>query len=144
MYRKVLLCYDGSREGRRALRQGADVVLCMKCEAYLLAICQSAMHTAIPEGVTPELARSEDERASSLLDEGVRWLGDRGLVAQGSLEYGNAVDCIAATAERIGADLIVLAHKPRGRLARWWSESDEESLLERVRCSILVAVSEEP
>jgi len=27
MYRKVLLCYDGTREGRRALRQGADVSL---------------------------------------------------------------------------------------------------------------------
>jgi nucleotide-binding universal stress UspA family protein len=142
MYRKVLLCYDGSREGRRALKQGADVVLCMKTEAYLLAIGQNAMASAIPEGVTPELAQREDERAQALLDEGVRWLTDHGLRAEGALEYGNAVDCIAATAERIGADLIVLGHKTRGPLARWWSSSDEESLLSRVRCSILVAVSD--
>ena len=143
MFRKVLLCYDGTAEGRRALREGGDVVLTMKSEAYLLAICQSLVTSSIPEGVTPELARSEDERAQALLGEGVQWLTDRGIVAAGSLEYGNAVDCIAETAERIGADLIVVGHKHRTRLARWWSESEEESLLERIRCSVLVAMAPE-
>ena len=137
--KKVLVAYDGTREGRNALRQGADVVLCMRAEVYLLAISRNLVSTAIPEGVTPELCEQEDERADALLQEGIAWLRERGVAAEGSLEYGSAVDCIAATAQRIGADLIVLGHKPRGRLARWWSESDEESLLERVRCSILVA-----
>jgi nucleotide-binding universal stress UspA family protein len=143
MYRKVLLCYDGTREGRRALRQGADVVISMNAEAYLLAICQSLVATAIPEAVTASLVQAEDERANALLDEGVQWLRERGVPAKGSLEYGNAVDCIASTAKAIGADLIVLGHKSRGRLARWWSASEEESLLERVACSILVAASTE-
>jgi nucleotide-binding universal stress UspA family protein len=141
MFARVLLCYDGSREGRKALRQGADVVLCMKSEAYLLAISHSLVASAIPEGVTPELCVREDERANLLLQEGIEWLRARGVNASGSLEYGNAVDRISETAQRIGADLIVLGHKPRGRLARWWSESDEESLLERVSCSILVATA---
>jgi len=143
MYRKVLLCYDGSREGRRALRQGADVVVCMKSDAHLLAICQSLVSSSIPEAVTPQLCESEDSRAQALLDEGVQWLRDRGVKAEGSLEYGAAVDCIANTARTIGADLIVLGHKNRGPLARWWSASDEESLLERVSCSILVATAED-
>jgi nucleotide-binding universal stress UspA family protein len=143
MFHRVLLCYDGTREGRKALRQGGDVVLCMKSDAYLLAICQSLVATAIPEGVTPALCEQEDERANALLQEGIAWLRERGVAAKGSLEYGNAVERIAQTAQRIGADLIVLGHRPRGRLARWWSESDEESLLERVCCSILVATSAE-
>jgi nucleotide-binding universal stress UspA family protein len=143
MFRKVLLCYDGSAEGRRALRQGADVVTCMKSDAYLLAIVRNLVASAIPEGVTPLFAEREDDRAKALLDEGVAWLRERGVTAKGSLEYGNAVDCIAATAGRIGADLIIVGHKPRGALARWWSSSDEESLLQRVTCSILVAQSSE-
>jgi nucleotide-binding universal stress UspA family protein len=142
MYARVLLCYDGTHEGRRALRQGADVVIAMKSEAYLLAICPTLVTRAIPDGVTPELVLTEERHANALLEEGVRWLQDRGVKAEGSLEFGHAVECIAGVAERIGADLIVLGHKPRGRLERWWSESDEESLLERVRCSILVAVEE--
>jgi nucleotide-binding universal stress UspA family protein len=144
MFSKVLLCYDGTVEGRRALRQGADVVITMKCEAHLLAICRSLVTTAIPEGVTPELARCEDDRAQALLDEGVQWLKDRGVNATGSLEYGNASDLIAEVAARIGADLVVLGHKQRTRLARWWSESEESSLLDRITCSVLVATAPEP
>jgi len=139
MYHRVLLCYDGTREGRKALRQGADVVISMKSEAYLLAICPSMVDTAIPDAITPSLVESEDREANALLEEGVQWLRERGVRAQGKLEYGNAVDCITSTAHEIGADLIVLGHKSRGRLARWWSDSDEQSLLERVNCSILVA-----
>jgi nucleotide-binding universal stress UspA family protein len=143
VFRRVLLCYDGTREGRKALRQGGDVVLCMKSEAFLLAIVTNLVAGTIPEGVTPGLCEQEDERANALLQEGVAWLRERGVVAKGALEYGNAVDRIAQTAERIGADLIVVGHRPRGRLARWWTESDEQSLLERVSCSILVATAEE-
>lgn len=143
MYRRVLLCYDGSREGRRALRQGADLVIAMGAEAYLLAICPTLATSALPDAITQQLIDSEDRAAVALMEEGVHWLQERGVNAKGSLEFVNAVECIAASAERIGADLIVLGHKPRGRLARWWSESDEESLLERVRCSILVAVEDE-
>ena len=141
MFRKVLLCYDGTVEGRRALRQGADVVLCMKSEAYLLAISTNAVTTAVPEGVNALLCEDEDRRAQSLLDEGVQWLRDRGVTARGSLEFGNAVDRISETAGQLGADLIVVGHKARGPLARWWSESDEATLLERVSCSILVAMA---
>ena len=95
MFRKVLLCYDGTAEGRRALRQGADVVITMRSEAHLLAVCQTYISSAIPEGVNPEFARCEDERSQALLDEGVRWLKERGVTAQGSLEYGSPVDRIA-------------------------------------------------
>ena len=139
MYHRVLLCFDGTREGRKALRQGADVVISMGAEAHLLAICSNLVTSAIPEGVNPMLCEDEDARANALLEEGVQWLRERGVRAHGSLEYGNAVDCISATARKIGADLIVLGHKNRSRLARWWSDSDEQSLLEQVACSILVA-----
>jgi len=143
MYHRVLLCYDGTREGRKALRQGADVVISMGSEAYLLAICQNLVPRAIPEGVNPMLCEDEDSRANALLEEGVQWLRERGVRAEGKLEYGNAVDCIAATADEIRADLIVLGHRNRSRLARWWSDSDEQSLLERVSCSILVAEADD-
>ncbi len=142
MYRKVLLCYDGSAEGRRALRQGADVIMCMKSEAYLLAVCRNAMGATVPEGVTPMLAQSEHDIARGLLDEGVQWLKDRDIVAQGSLAFGDAIHHISSTARDIGADLIVVGYKHRGPLARWWTESEEETLLERVNCSLLVCLAE--
>jgi nucleotide-binding universal stress UspA family protein len=140
MYRNILLCYDGTAEGRPALRHGADVAISMQSRAYLLAICRNMLATAVPEGVTPELVQCEQATAQQLLGEGVQWLKDHGVPAGGELVYGNPMVHIPEVAKRIGADLIVLGHRFRPRLARWWSEEEEATLLTRVSCSILVAM----
>jgi nucleotide-binding universal stress UspA family protein len=72
----------------------------------------------------------------------VAWLRERGLDAEGALVEGDAVDAIAETAQRIGADLIVVGYRRRSAFARWWSTSDEETLLERVHCSVLAAATD--
>jgi nucleotide-binding universal stress UspA family protein len=140
MYQNILLCYDGTVEGRRALRHGADVAIAMKSRAYLLAICRNMLATTVPEGVTPELVHCEQDTANQLLTEGVQWLKDRGVPADGQLVYGNPMVHIPEVANRIGADLIVVGHRYRNRLAKWWSEEEEATLLTRVSCSILVAM----
>jgi len=141
MYQKILLCYDGTIEGRRALRQGADVAMAMKAHAYLLAICRDMIASTVPEGVTPELVTCEQETAQSLLNEGVQWLRDHQVPAEGSLVYGDPLVHIPKIAEQIGADLIVVGYRYRSRFAKWWSESEETRLLERISCSILVAMA---
>ena len=140
MYQSILLCYDGTAEGRRALRHGADVAIAMKARAYLLAICRNLLASAVPEGVTPELVNCEQATASQLLTEGVQWLKDHGVPAEGQLVFGNPMVHIPEVAKRISADLIVVGHRYRNRLARWWSEEEEATLLTKVTCSILVAV----
>jgi hypothetical protein len=47
-------------------KNGADVAIAMKARAYLLAICRNLLSTAVPEGVTPELVRCEEETAQAL------------------------------------------------------------------------------
>ena len=141
MYQKILLCYDGTVEGRRALRQGAEVAVAMNSQTHLLAICRNMLASTVPEGVTPELIASEEKAARTLLDEGVQLLRGKGLVADGSLIYGDPFVHIPQMAQDIGADLIVVGYRPRNRLARWWSESEEVSLLHRLPCSLLVAVA---
>jgi nucleotide-binding universal stress UspA family protein len=140
MFTSILLCYDGTVEGRRALRQGADVAVAMKANAYLLAVCRNLLSTAVPEGVTPELVHCEQQTANQLLEEGVQWLKDRGVPAQGQLVYGNPMVHIPEVAKRIAADLIVIGHRYRSRAARWWSEDEDATLLHKVSCSILVAM----
>jgi nucleotide-binding universal stress UspA family protein len=140
VYRNILLCYDGTAEGRRALRQGADVATCMKSHAYLLAIGRSMLSTAIPEAVTPELVSAEDATANQLLTEGVQWLRDRGVDAEGQLVYGNPMVIIPEVAKRIDADLLVVGYRYKNRLTRWWAEGEEATLLTRVNCSILVCM----
>ena len=140
MYRRILFCYDGTAEGRRALRQGGELAAAMKAHTHVLAICRSMVTTVVPEGVTPELIGCEEDTARALLNEGVQKLRDHGLSADGSLVFGDPLVHIPETARRIQADLIVLGYRPRSRVARWWSQSEQQSLLERVPCSVLVAM----
>jgi nucleotide-binding universal stress UspA family protein len=141
MYQKILLCYDGTVEGRRALRQGAEIAIAMKSQAHLLAISRNMLATTVPEGVTPELVNNEEKAARALLTEGVQWLRERQVVAEGSFVYGDPFIHIPQVAHDIHADLIVVGYRPRSRFARWWSESEEATLLHKVSCSILVAMA---
>ncbi len=141
MYRCVLLCYDGSAEGRRALREGARVALAVGARAHLLAICKSLLANTTPEGLTPALMECQEGTARVLLDEGVQKLRELGVQAEGALVYGDPIVEIPRVARELRADLIVIGHRARGRLARWWSDSDEQVLLDRISCSILVAMN---
>jgi nucleotide-binding universal stress UspA family protein len=144
MYKKILLCYDGTAEGRRALRQGAEVAVAMQSHAYLLAICRNLVATALPEGITPQLITTQEDSAKAILAEGVRLLGERHVQAEGSLVYGEPLVHIPQVAERIGADLVVVGFRYRSALARWWTQSEQGTLLDRLSCSLLVAIATPP
>jgi nucleotide-binding universal stress UspA family protein len=141
MFSRILLCYDGSVEGRNALKDGADVALCMRAETHLLAILRDAALNTVPEGVTEALFRHQEEEAKRILNEGVHWLKERGLDAHGYIAFGNAIEEIDAAARKLDVDLIVVGHRQRSRLARWWSDAEDATLLERACCSILVSIA---
>jgi len=144
MFQKILLCYDGSVEGRNALKDGADIALCMKAETHLLAILRNTPHSLVPEGVSDTLFNLEQEEVTRILKEGVAWLKDHGLEAHGYIAFGNPIEEIDAAARKIGVDLIVVGHRHRSRLARWWSDAEDATLLERACCSILVSIAPPP
>jgi nucleotide-binding universal stress UspA family protein len=121
------------------LREGADIAAAMKSEAHLLAICRDLLSSTTPEGITPALMDCQSETARTLLDEGVAKLRELGVQAAGSLVTGDPIAVIPRVARELAVDLIVVGHEPRGRLARWWSDSREQTLLDLVSCSILVA-----
>jgi nucleotide-binding universal stress UspA family protein len=133
MYQTILLAYDGSREGRMALREGA--ILAKQCAAkvYLLAV--------VPH-VDPEGAHSitaEYQHYRDVLDEGVQRLTALGMAPVAKLAAGDASRAIGAYAEEVGADLVVVAHQRRSLLERWWSGPLGGYISDNIRCSLLVA-----
>jgi nucleotide-binding universal stress UspA family protein len=144
MYKTVLLCYDGSTEGRKALREGALLARAMGAQTHLLAICRDLASTLVPEAVTATLVECEEHVAQSILDQGVHKLQELGIDAQGTLLIGDPLVHIPNFAAKVHADLVVIGHRQRSRIARWWSDSPHPVLLDRVSCSILIAHAPDP
>ena len=142
MYKKVLLAYDGSIEGRRALREGAKLAQICGAEVFLLAVVENAPALATLEG---GVGISMDEQISAykaILAEGVERLRAVGFSPTARLGMGAPAQQIAAVAEEIGANLVVVGHRPTGPLARWWFGSVGTYLTDQLSCSVLIAQTE--
>lgn len=137
--RKILLCYDASREGRRALLQGAELAQRVGAETHLLAIAPASAGSMV-DVPSAAVIQGLEKNIKEVLREGVDRLRSRGLAATGHLVFGDPMEQIPAVARHLGVDLIVVGHRPCGRIARWWSGPGSAQLLDRVACSILVAI----
>src|SRR5258708_39918352 len=142
-YRKILLAYNGSQEGKRALLECADLAGFLGAETHLLAVATMPPSLFLTEGLVPEeLLEEEKKRSQGVLDEGIRNLRDRGFNATGHLAVGEPVEEICRYAKSAGVDLIVVGHNQKTSFAaRWWKGSVGASLLDYAPCSILVALS---
>jgi len=136
-FEKILLAYDGSEEGRLALEKGRPIL--RGGQVHLLAVVPMTGALAAEEAFfMEEVYEAERQRVEKILDEGVRLLREQGIEAQGHLRAGLPAHEISQLAEELGIDLVVVGHQHRGPLARWWQGSVSASLLDRLRCSMLV------
>jgi len=140
MYKKVLLAYDGSIEGRRALREGAKLAQLCRAEVFLLAVVELSS-IAIPDAGLIFPTDEQTATYEAILAEGVERLEALGFSPTSRLETGNPGQKIAEVAEEIGAHLVVVGHRPQGPLARWFG-SVGSYLVKRLRCSVLVGQTE--
>lgn len=147
MFKRVLLCYDGTEAGRRALRRGAELSILLGARVSVLSIVADVGNAAVLAGAAGQACIvDEPAQARKLLTESIEWLKARGLSAEGFLTSGDYLDQIIAFSNRLNIDLIVLGHYPRPTGGSWWSASKRASLADRVKCCIFVAVNaaEEP
>jgi len=142
LYNKILLAYDGSIEGRRALREGARIAQLCRAEVFLLAVVEVSAGTGTLEGGLAIPITEQVEIYQNILGEGVERLKAMGFSPTARLSMGEAGREIAGAAEEIGANLVVIGHRPDGLLARWWFSSVGTYLVKHLSCSVLVAQTE--
>jgi nucleotide-binding universal stress UspA family protein len=67
--------------------------------------------------------------------------GKEGLTVIDHLAVGEPVEVVSKLAAELGIELIILGHRRnKSMAARWWRGSVDVSLLEKVRCSLLIAI----
>ncbi|MGB8365855.1 MAG: universal stress protein [Rhizomicrobium sp.] len=139
MYKRIVLAYDGSVEGRAALREGA--LLAQRCGAqvFLLSVVPDTGGLLLAEGVHPGALGPTEDAFLGVLKEGVERLKKLGFNPVAKLARGEPVFEIGAFAKQIGADLIVVGLQRQSTLARWWSGSTGAYLIDYTHCSLLVS-----
>ncbi len=139
-YRKIMVAYNGADESRAALEEAAGFGADPEVEMHVAAVMNTAAYLVAGEYL-PEmtLAAGRDELQADMKAAESR-LAARGLRVQSHFVIGEPVDVIARLVETLGIDLLILGHSRAKSFAmRWWRGSVDTMLIERVRCSILVA-----
>jgi len=142
-YHKILLAYNGSQEGKRALLECAEFAEFHNAETHLLAVASMPASLFLTEGFVPEeLLEEEKKRTQVVLEEGIKSLTDKGFKATGHLAVGEPVEEICRLAKDLGADLVVVGHNQNTSFAaRWWKGSVGASLLDYAPCSVLISLA---
>jgi nucleotide-binding universal stress UspA family protein len=144
MYKRILVAYDGSAAGQKAILDTNQLCQSSDPELFLIAVMPPASAFIGGEGFVYDAEAEQEERKQfqNVLEEGLRRLGEAGHKAQGELVVGDAVDEVSRHAAKIGADLIVVGHTHRTSwAARWWAGSVSKALIEHAPCSVLVVIT---
>ena len=144
MYKRILLAYDGSDAGQRALLDCNELAQWSQSVVHLVAVMPSAMSFVGLEGgvYDVELEEREKKKYDAILQDGLRRLAEAGWAATGEVVTGEAVDEITKAARKFGANLVVVGHKHLDSwAARWWRGSISGALIEHAPCSVLVVTT---
>jgi nucleotide-binding universal stress UspA family protein len=150
---KILLATDGSREARLAAKTAIDLAESTNSELHILYVEEAAnpyvdaVELAGDEQVSPrldaDLKRQFERHAREVLEaeaERVRAAG--AAVAQDHLRMGKADYEIIASAEEIGAGLIVMGSRGFGAIRRALTGSVSDSVVHHAHCPVLVVRAE--
>jgi len=138
MYKRVLLAYDGSAEGRTALREGALLAKRNGARVFLLSVIGETAGTKMGEGVGGGGVAQQHEDYERLQREGVTRLRSLGFDVVSKLTVGEPAREIGAYAAQIGADLVIVGHRRQSAFGRWWSGPTGAYLIDHINCSLLV------
>lgn len=144
MYKRIVLAYDGSESGQKALLESKSMADWGKAELILVAVMPPpAAYVGAEGGVyDANYERQERERFDRVLQEGLDRLRDAGAAAKGTVLLGDPVAEVARYAKEVDADLIVLGHRHLDSWAkRWWRGSVSKSIIEHAHCNVLVVIT---
>jgi nucleotide-binding universal stress UspA family protein len=139
MYKRILLAYDGSVEGRTALREGALLAKQCGAEVFLLSVLADSGMLLMSEVALAGASVHMEDSFKEILDEGVDRLRRLGFDPVAEMVRGQPAEEIGNFARKVGADLIVVGHRRQSAFDRWWSGPKGAYLMDYTDCSLLVA-----
>lgn len=137
MYRRIVLAFDSTVAGRSTLREGALLAKRCGAEVFLLSVVAESSGVALVEGFQAGVTDMHLETHRQILKDGLAKLETLGFKPVGRLVQGDPAQQIGDFAREVKADLVVVGHRKRSFLERWWTGGGY--IVDGVECSLLVA-----
>ena len=144
MYQKILVAYNGTPESRLALQECIRLAPGPAAQIHLLAVVTPTPIVLAGEFVaavpTMDEELAEKDAMAQVLEAGRKMLSEAGLSVSIHLEVGEPVNVIADLVHRHEIELVIVGHSRQKPFAmRWWRGSMDAVLVDKIRCSVLVA-----
>lgn len=137
--RKIVVGFDGSDHGRRALERAAAIAS-EGAELYVVAAAKlSSSLVRDPAGGAGAIDPAEEEARASNLEEARTLLAGKGITNVHLVEgRGNPADILVQQAGDVGADLIVVGSRGHGFAGRLLLGSVSTNVVHHAECDVLV------
>lgn len=146
MYKKILVAYNGTQESRLALQECLRLAPDPSSQVHILAVVIPPPYLLVGEYAAAavlsmeEGLNTEKENMRQQLQHECSMFQEAGLSVATYVEVGEPVNVIQELVEKLGIELVIVGHSRQKPLAlRWWRGSLDALLIEKIRCSILVA-----
>lgn len=143
MYKHIILAYDGSASGQKALLEIKELAHWGQPHLTLVAVVPTPMDVGSMEMgyYASTNTAAVEEQLNRQLSEGVAALKTMGFTAHGELIKGEVIRALSDYAEHKSADLLVVGHQhEKNLLRRWWSGSTAKALVDESPCNVLIVV----
>lgn len=147
MYARILIATDGSDLADRAIDHGLQLAKVAGSEVTIVTVTEPATlvgggYATVAGGVIdplPELIEAQEKAARELLERAAKRAADQGVTAKTVLvDNSFAAEGIVATADQIGAELIIMGSHGRRGLNRLLLGSQTNNVLAHTKIPVLV------
>jgi nucleotide-binding universal stress UspA family protein len=133
---KIFMAHDGSEHADRALERAAEIA--ERFDANLSVV----MVAVDPSGGSSEEAQDVGapglDICKMLLSRVTEWLSSKWIRAESVVEQGRPPDRILATAESMGADMIVIGSRGWHGVEKFFLGSVSSEVAEHAKCDVLI------
>ncbi len=138
MFRKILICFDGSAGSRRAAEIALGLASEQGASVLLLSVVERLPHYSATIGE----AEDEYERASTYFEEGQRSVlvsaAAQGVASEAKIATGNAPLVIVHAAEEGRFDLVVMGHSGHSEIWGRFMGTTADKVTRHAPCSVLI------
>ncbi len=146
MYQRILVAYNGTPESRGALEECLKLAPSVTAQVHLLAVVSPPPYLLVGEFAAAAVLSVEEglaaerEKMAAELEKGAARLRAGGLSVTPHLEVGEPVSVIEELAADLQVELVIVGlTRAKPMALRWWRGTTDTLLVEKLRCSLLVA-----